>query len=59
MNKDNANVIIPINLDNPPEEIEIKIAWVVARYYNQTIEFLRPVDDYKRKTPDIVMNGQL
>jgi len=34
--------------------------WIVLeRHYNRAVDFLCPVDDYKRKTPDIVMNGQL
>ena len=59
MNEKKARVIIPINLDKSPEDHEIEAAWIIARHYNRAVDFLRPVDDYKRKTPDIVMNGQL
>ena len=59
MKKEDAKVIIPTNLDNPPKENEIQIAEIIAKHYNAIVEFLRPVDDYKRKTPDIVFNGQL
>ena len=59
MNKRNANVIIPAMLNNSPQKDEIEIAWIVAKKYNQTVKFLNPVNDYKRKTADIVMNGQL
>jgi hypothetical protein len=52
-------VIIPDNLNNQPERHEIEAAHIVAQHYNQTVEFLKPLDDYRRTTPDIVMNGQL
>jgi hypothetical protein len=53
------DVIIPPNHPNPPEPHEVAAAWVVARHYSCTIEFLIPVDDYKRRTPDAVMLGVL
>ena len=59
MKNQDIKVIIPSNLDNPPEENEIQIAQIVANHYNARVEFLRPVDDYKRKTPDIMFRGQL
>ena len=59
MKKRNIKVIIPSSLDNPPEENEIQIAQIIAEHYNAKVEFLRPIDDYKRKTPDIMFNGQL
>jgi len=55
----NTKVIIPPNLGKLPEENEIQIAQIIAEHYNARVEFLRPIDDYKRKTPDIMFNGQL
>jgi hypothetical protein len=52
-----AQVIIPGNLDNPPEQHEIDAAWILARHYNCTVEFLRPSKGYMVKTPDIDMMG--
>jgi len=59
MNKYNSKVVTPTNLNNPPEDNEIQIAQIIANHYNAKVEFLRPIDDYKRKTPDVVINGQL
>ena len=36
---------------------EIDVANILARHYHTTVEFLVPIDDYKRKTPDIIMHG--
>ncbi len=55
--KINALVIIPTGHPNPPEDHEQDIANIVAAHFDCVIEFLVPLDDYKRKTPDIVMNG--
>ncbi|MDR0852958.1 MAG: hypothetical protein LBN34_01130 [Clostridiales Family XIII bacterium] len=52
-----ANVIIPTNLDNPLEAHEIEAAWIIAKHYNEVVEFLRPIDGYRVKTADLVMNG--
>jgi hypothetical protein len=52
-----GQVIIPAGHPNPPEYHEVAIAWILARHYSCSVEFLIPVDDYKRKTPDIVMLG--
>ena len=57
MKTEDAKVIIPNNLAVPPEPHEIEAAWIIALHYHQTIEFLKPVDDYKRKTPDFIMGG--
>ena len=59
MKQEKAQVIIPPNIDIPPSSQEIETAWILARYYQQSIEFLKPLDDYKRKTPDFVMSGIL
>jgi hypothetical protein len=50
-------VIIPGTLDIAPEPYEIEVAWILARHFSATVEFLKPVDGYKIKTADIVMNG--
>ena len=53
-----SKVIVPIQHPNPPEPHEIEVAHILAKHYNCTVEFLIPIDDYKRKTPDIVMLGR-
>ena len=50
-----AQVIIPAGHPNPPEPHEINVAMILSRHYQTTVEFIVPVDDYKRKSPDIVM----
>jgi len=50
-------VIIPYHHPDPPNEREIEVAWLLARHFNCTVEFLIPIDDYMRKTPDIKMMG--
>jgi len=52
-----GQVIIPASHPNPPEPHEVNAAYVLARHYQSTIEFLIPVDDYKRKSADISMFG--
>jgi hypothetical protein len=52
-----GQVIIPAGHPNPPEPHEIEAARILARHFRCAVEFLVPVDDYKRKTPDIVMLG--
>ena len=52
-----GQVIIPTSHPNPPEPHEIDTAWILARHFRCTIEFLTPVDDYKRKSADVVMLG--
>ena len=52
-----GRVIIPAGHPNPPEPHEVDVAYVLARHYQSTVEFLIPVDDYKRKSADIVMLG--
>jgi hypothetical protein len=55
--EDKARVIIPLSLDVPPEEHEIELAWILARHYQVTVEFLKPIKGYQVKTADVVMNG--
>ena len=55
--KNLGKVIIPTGHPNPPEQHEVDIAFILARHFQCTVEFLVPIDDYKRKTADIVMLG--
>jgi len=52
-----GHVIIPASHPNPPESHEIDAARVLACHFRCTVEFLIPVDDYKRKSADIAMLG--
>ena len=52
-----GRVILPVNHPNPPEQHEVDAATVLACHYQSTVEFLIPVDDYKRKTADIMLLG--
>jgi len=58
-NKGNLNnpgqIIIPAGHPNPPEQHEIDTAEILALHYRTTVEFLKPIDDYKRSTADIRM----
>ena len=54
-----GQVIIPVGHPNPPESHEVNAAMSLARHYRTSVEFLVPVDDYKRKTADIVMHGAI
>jgi hypothetical protein len=52
-----GQVIIPTNHPNPPEPHELEAACILAQHFQCTVAFLTPIDDYKRKTADIVMLG--
>ena len=52
-----GQVIIPVTHPKSPEPHEVNTAWILARHYHTTVQFLVPVDDYKRKSADIVMLG--
>ena len=52
-----GQVIIPTNHPNPPEPHEVNVAFILARHYQTVVEFLVPVDDYMRKTADVLMLG--
>ncbi|MDR0491141.1 MAG: hypothetical protein LBH28_07870 [Oscillospiraceae bacterium] len=52
-----GQVIIPVGHPNPPEPHEVDVAMILARHYQTTVEFIVPVDDYKRKSADIIMLG--
>ena len=52
-----GKVIIPGGLPHSPEQHELAAAYALARHYRTTVEFIIPVDDYLRKSADIVMLG--
>lgn len=52
-----GNVIIPPSLITPPEQHEIDAALILSRHYKCSVEFLKPVNDYKRPTADVVIQG--
>ena len=52
-----GKVIIPVGHPNPPAPHEEDVAKLLAHHYETTVEFIMPIDDYKRKTADIMMNG--
>ena len=52
-----GQVIIPVGHPNPPESHEVEAAYVLARHYQTVVEFIVPVDDYKRKSADILMKS--
>ena len=52
-----GQVIIPTGHSNPPEPHEVDVAIVLANHFQSTVEFIIPVDDYKRKSADIIMLG--
>jgi len=54
-----AQVVIPANHPNPPEPHEVDAAHLLANHYKCTVSFLVPIDDFKRKTADIVMLGSI
>jgi hypothetical protein len=54
-----SDVLIPGDHPNPPEEHEVKAAWILAQHFDTIVEFLIPVDAYKTKTHDIVMDGRI
>ena len=52
-----GQVMIPGNHPNPPMPHEIDAALVLSCHFQCTVEFIVPVDDYKRKSADILMLG--
>jgi len=53
----NGNVYTPDNMMPQPEHHEKDIAYILSIHFNCDVFFIMPVDDYKRKTPDIRMKG--
>ena len=56
-NQNPGQVTFSVSSPNPPLPHEIDAAWVLAYHYRSTVEFITPVDDYKRKSADIFMLG--
>jgi len=52
------SVIVSEHHSNLPEQHEIEAAYLLSEHFNCTVKFLIPVDDFKRKTPDIMMLGK-
>ena len=52
-----GRVTTPVGHPNPPEPHEVEVATILALHYQTTVEFIVPVDDYKRKSADITMLG--
>ena len=50
-------VVLPADSPMPPEPHEVEVAWILARHHNTVVEFLRPMEGYRLKTADLVMNG--
>jgi len=50
-----GKIILPTKHPNPPEQHEIDTAYVLAEFFNCDVEFLLPIDDFKRATADIKM----
>jgi len=59
MDENKAQVIIPPNMNPPPEEHEVSAAEILARHYNTSVSFLMPSTGYMAKSADFVMNGVL
>jgi len=55
--KDTSKVIIPGNHPSPPESHEVDAALILSRHFNCSVDFIIPVDDYMRKSADILMLG--
>jgi hypothetical protein len=53
----NCAVIIPSIFDVEPAPHEIEVAWIIAKHFKTTVEFLKPIIGYKIKTADFVANG--
>jgi len=51
-----GKVIIPGSHPNPPEQHEVDVAFILARHFRCAVEFLVPVDDYKRKSADVLLH---
>ena len=53
--QNHGQVIIPVGHPSPPEPHEVDTAMVLARHYQTTVEFIMPVNDFKRRSADIKM----
>jgi hypothetical protein len=54
-----GKVIIPARHPNPPELHEIESAQILALHFQCAVEFIIPIDDYKRTSPDVLILGRL
>ena len=52
-----GQVIFPVNDPNPPEKHEVDVAFILASHFESPVEFILPVDDFKRKSADIKLLG--
>jgi hypothetical protein len=50
-----GKVIIPVGHPNPPEQHEEYVAKILANHFRTDVEFIVPIDDYKRKSADIML----
>jgi hypothetical protein len=50
-------VLLPADSPQLPEPHEVEVAWILARHFVTVVELLRPIEGYKVKTADLVMNG--
>ncbi|MDR0887182.1 MAG: hypothetical protein LBM97_00605 [Candidatus Nomurabacteria bacterium] len=57
MERPKYEVVTPDDGRYKPEPHELEVAEILARHYGSVIMFLKPVDTYKVKTPDLIMNG--
>ena len=57
MQQNFGRVIVPANLHTSPEPHELEVARILADHFFCDVEFLIPIDDYLRKTADILMLG--
>ena len=55
--KNRGQVIIPDKHPNPPLPHEVNMASVLAQHFQTVVSFIVPLDDYKRKSADIMMHG--
>ena len=49
------NVIIPDGYK--PLKKDVDAAWVLARHYQTIVNILKPINRYRVKTPDFLING--
>ena len=54
-----VDVIVPKGLKQQPKPHEIEVAWILAKHYKCKIEFIRPIEGYKIKNPDILIMGRI
>ena len=50
------DVLVPHGYKPPKKDIDA--AWILARFYKTVVNILRPVNEYKVRTPDFHFNDQ-